>query len=83
MLIIKHNFSNFYNQTFLEKSGTPTLNLGFFKSIAKSLPEQILLFLADFKGECVAGSLMFKSDTHLYGRHWGCSRQLPFLHFLQ
>jgi Uncharacterized protein conserved in bacteria len=24
------NFSNFYNQTFLEKSGTPTLNLGFF-----------------------------------------------------
>ncbi|MDB3972286.1 GNAT family N-acetyltransferase [Candidatus Thioglobus sp.] len=75
------NFANFYNQTFLEKSGTPTLNLGFFKSIAKSLPEQILLFLADFKGECVAGSLMFKSDTHLYGRHWGCSEQVDHLHF--
>ena len=75
------NFSNFYNQTFLEKSGTPTLNLDFFKSIAKSMPEQILLFLADVSGECVAGSLMFKSDTHLYGRHWGCSKQVEFLHF--
>ena len=59
------NFSNFYNQTFLEKNGTPTLNLEFFKDIAKSLPEQVLLFLADFERECIAGSLMFKSDTHL------------------
>ena len=75
------NFSNFYNQTFLEKNGTPTLNFEFFKDIAKSLPEQVLLFLADLNGECIAGSLMFKSDTHLYGRHWGCSEQVDHLHF--
>lgn len=75
------NFSNFYRQTFLEKSGTPTLNLDFFKAIAKTMPEQILLFLADIEGKCVAGSLMFKSDTHLYGRHWGCSEQVDHLHF--
>ncbi|WP_428087156.1 GNAT family N-acetyltransferase [Candidatus Thioglobus sp.] len=75
------NFSNFYSQTFLEKSGTPTLNLDFFKSIAKTMPEQILLFLADVDGQCVAGSLMFKSDTHLYGRHWGCCEQIDYLHF--
>jgi predicted N-acyltransferase len=75
------NFSNFYIQTFLEKSGTPTLNLGFFKQIAKTMPDQVLLFLADLKGECVAGSLMFKSDTRLYGRHWGCNEQVDYLHF--
>jgi predicted N-acyltransferase len=75
------NFSNFYNQTFLEKSGTPTLNLEFFKDIALTMPDQILLFLADFEGRCIAGSLMFKSDTHLYGRHWGCSEQVDHLHF--
>jgi predicted N-acyltransferase len=45
------------------------------------MPDQILLFLADFKGRCIAGSLMFKSDTHLYGRHWGCSEQVDHLHF--
>ena len=75
------NFSDFYNQTFLEKHGTPTLNLGFFKEIARTMPEQVLLFLADLKGECVAGSLMFASDTHLYGRHWGCVEQVDYLHF--
>ena len=52
------NFSNFYRQTFLEKSGTPTLNLDFFKQIAKSMPNQVLLFLADLGGECIAGSLI-------------------------
>ena len=75
------NFANFYQQTFLEKSGTPTLNLDFFQQIAKTMPNQVLLFLADINGECVAGSLMFKSDTHLYGRHWGCAEQVDFLHF--
>ena len=75
------NFANFYQQTFLEKSGTPTLNLDFFIQISKTMPDQVLLFLADINGECVAGSLMFKSDTHLYGRHWGCAEQVDFLHF--
>lgn len=75
------HFSTFYIQTFLEKSGTPTLNIHFFKQIAALMPEQVLLFLADFEGKCVAGSLMFKSDTHLYGRHWGCSEQVDYLHF--
>ncbi|TEU20687.1 MAG: N-acetyltransferase, partial [Gammaproteobacteria bacterium] len=75
------NFSNFYKQTFLEKSGTPTLNLNFFKQIAKTMPDQVLLFLADIGDECIAGSLMFCSDTHLYGRHWGCNQQVDYLHF--
>jgi len=75
------NFSNFYNQTFMEKSGIPTLNLNFFKTIANTMPDQVLLFLADLEGECIAGSLMFKSDTHLYGRHWGCLEQVDYLHF--
>ncbi|HIM54797.1 MAG TPA: N-acetyltransferase [Gammaproteobacteria bacterium] len=75
------NFSNFYKQTFLEKSGTPTLNLDFFQEIARTMPTQVLLFLADLNGKCIAGSLMFASDTHLYGRHWGCNEQVDYLHF--
>lgn len=80
------HFSGFYDRTFNDKYGTPTLNAGFFKEVASALPDQVLLILADDysanpEGECVAGSLMFASDSILYGRHWGCSKQIDKLHF--
>ena len=76
------DFARFYEQTFAEKYGTATLNEGFFKEVAKNLPDQTLLVLADnADGKCIAGSLMFASETTLYGRHWGCSEQIDKLHF--
>jgi len=81
------DFARFYNITFMEKYGTATLNEGFFKEIAQTLADQIVLVLADKKInnsedlECIAGSLMYVSDTRLYGRHWGCSDQVDKLHF--
>jgi len=76
------DFTRFYQQTFAEKHGTATLNEGFFKEVSKNLPEQTILVLADQpNGECIAGSLMYASDTTLYGRHWGCSQQIDKLHF--
>lgn len=72
----------FYKTTFEEKWSTPTLNKGFFQEVAKNLPDQVFLVLADLpSGECIAGSLMFRSDTKLYGRHWGCTHQVDKLHF--
>lgn len=76
------NFARFYDQTFAEKYGTATLNEGFFKEVAQNLPDQTLLVLADDpQGECIAGSLMYASETTLYGRHWGCKEQIDKLHF--
>jgi predicted N-acyltransferase len=76
------DFTSFYNQTFEEKNGIATLNYGFFHEIAQKLPEQVLLVLADTEaGECIAGSLMFISDTTLYGRHWGAIQSVDKLHF--
>lgn len=91
------DFSRFYQMTFMEKYGTATLNEGFFQEVAEKLPDQIVLVLVDMKVtdtdtddnanteteplECIAGSLMYRSDTTLYGRHWGCSEQLDKLHF--
>ena len=76
------NFAQFYQQTFDEKFGTATLNEGFFKEVAEKLPDQVLLILADDENDnCIAGSLMFNSNTTLYGRHWGCSEQIDKLHF--
>jgi len=75
-------FELFYQKTFIEKWGTPTLNRAFFEAIATALPKQVLLVLADdSNGQCIAGSLMFQSDTHLYGRHWGCISEVKNLHF--
>ena len=76
------DFSLFYEQTFAEKYGTATLNNGFFREVAEKLTTQVMLVLADTEDDrCVAGSLMFASDTTLYGRHWGCTEQIDKLHF--
>jgi len=74
-------FTHFYQRTFTEKWGMATLNFAFFKAIAESLPEQVVLVLADNKDHCIAGSLMYKSDTTLYGRFWGCDEAIDNLHF--
>ncbi len=81
------DFAYFYNITFMEKYGTATLNEDFFKEVAEKLPDQIVLVLADkineedHPTECIAGSLMFASNTTLYGRHWGCTQHIDKLHF--
>ena len=74
-------FAFFYRHTFENKWGIPTLNEGFFSAVAKALPDQVLLVLADKDNECIAGSLMYASDTRLYGRHWGCVEHFDSLHF--
>ena len=75
------DFTRFYLKTFSEKWGMATLNEAFFKQVAKLIPDQVVLVLADLNDECIAGALMYKSDTHLYGRFWGCDIELEYLHF--
>ncbi len=76
------HFAFFYRNTFEGKWGIPTMNLGFFREMAQALGDQVLLILADNpEGQCIAGSLMFRSATKLYGRHWGCTQDVDSLHF--
>lgn len=75
------HFARFYENIFNEKYGVATFNLAAFQAIARSMPDQVLLVLADYEGKTVAGALMYHSDTTLYGRHWGCDVQLDGLHF--
>lgn len=74
-------FYEFYASTFYKKWGEPRLTSDFFKSISDALPDQTLLILAKIKGETIAGAFAMNDDDTLYGRHWGCSQHLPFLHF--
>lgn len=76
-----HRFTRFYDSTYERKWGAPIFNQPFFESVAKKLGNRMVLILADRGEECVAGALMYRSDSVLYGRHWGCSEYHPALHF--
>jgi uncharacterized protein len=71
----------FYQDTGARKWGTPYLTRSFFDLIAKSMSDDIVLFLASRDGRPVAGALNMLSPDCLYGRYWGCSEDIPFLHF--
>lgn len=71
----------FYENTFERKSGMPTLSKNFFKEIARTMPENIVLVLAKYQDEYVASAFNLKGSETLYGRHWGCSENFDNLHF--
>ena len=71
----------FYQDTGARKWGTPYLTRTFFDRIAKSMSDDIVLFLATRDGRPVAGALNLLGPDCLYGRYWGCSEDVPFLHF--
>ncbi len=74
-------FHFFYESTFERKSGMPTLSKEFFKEIAKTMPESIVLVFAKYQDEYVASAFNLKGTDTLYGRHWGCSENFDNLHF--
>jgi predicted N-acyltransferase len=41
----------------------------------------VLLFLAYRNSRPIAGALNFVGADTLYGRYWGCTEEVPFLHF--
>ncbi|ALG68466.1 GNAT family N-acetyltransferase [Beggiatoa leptomitoformis] len=74
-------FHAFYSSTFERKSGVPTLSLAFFKTISKTMPDNIVLVMARLGDEYVASAFNLRGSHTLYGRHWGCSAHFPHLHF--
>ena len=70
-----------YTSTFDRHSGYATLSLNFFLELARTMPKQLLIILAESKGEPVASAICFRDETTLYGRHWGCDQHFKNLHF--
>lgn len=71
----------FYQDTGSRKWGQPYLTRAFFRSAVERLGDQLLLFLAERDGVPIAGALNWVGADTLYGRYWGCSEEVPFLHF--
>jgi len=74
-------FFDFYMDTGGRKWGTPYLTREFFSRIGQSMPEQVLLIMARLGGRHIAGALNLFGDGVLFGRNWGCTEFVPFLHF--
>ncbi len=74
-------FWMFYQDTGARKWGHPYLTRTFFRLVADSMSDRLLFIVAERDGEPVAGALNFIGGDALYGRYWGCTEDLPFLHF--
>lgn len=67
--------------TFLRHGHAPYLNREFFGRIAESMPEALVVELAEMDGEAVACSISLRGRDALYGRYWGASGEFHSLHF--
>jgi predicted N-acyltransferase len=74
-------FFAFYMDTGSRKWGRPYLTRSFFSLIGERMADDILLIMARREGRYIAGAINFIGSDALYGRHWGCVEDHPFLHF--
>jgi hypothetical protein len=74
-------FWRFYQDTGTRKWGRPYLTRRFFSLLGERMADRTLLMLAERDGRAIAGALNLIGADTLYGRYWGCTEDVPFLHF--
>jgi predicted N-acyltransferase len=88
-------FYRCYERTYLEHGNPPYLSRDFFGEMARNMPENWLLFIAERNGQAVASSLIAvhenpvraggQNDSKMskvaYGRYWGALETVDCLHF--
>ncbi|WP_047541364.1 GNAT family N-acetyltransferase [Methylotenera versatilis] len=74
-------FYDCYTNTYREHHSTPYLTRSFFAEIAKTMPDNLLLIVAEIDGNPIASALNIYNRTTLYGRYWGATQFVSGLHF--
>ena len=74
-------FYEFYEDTGSRKWGQPYLNREFFSRLSATMADSVVLMLAYDGPDAIAGALNLRGTAALYGRNWGTTRHVPFLHF--
>lgn len=74
-------FKRCYDHTYAAHHSTPYLNLDFFQRIGKTMPQNILLIVAEQDGMPIASSLLIHDEKTVYGRYWGAIKHIDCLHF--
>src|SRR5690606_10767991 len=74
-------FVRCYEATYDAHASTPYLNLEFFERIGETMPEHLLLVVAERDGVPIASALFVHDEERLYARYWGALEPVPLLHF--
>ncbi|HEX7783751.1 MAG TPA: GNAT family N-acetyltransferase [Sphingobium sp.] len=74
-------FWRFYQDTGARKWGHPYLTRSFFSLLGERMADRTLLMFAMRDGQAIAGALNMIGGDTLYGRYWGCTEEVHFLHF--
>jgi predicted N-acyltransferase len=74
-------FYKFYLSTVDRKWGGAYLTAEFFTLLGERLGGRVVLMIAERDGKPIAGALNLRGKNVLYGRNWGCTEDVPFLHF--
>lgn len=61
--------------------GGAYLNQRFYERVFGTMPEAAEVVVAERDGRVIAGAFNLSTDTHLFGRYWGCLEEHRFLHF--
>jgi len=82
-------FYRCYERTYYEHGNAPYLSRAFFQQMARDMPQDWVLFIAQREGTPIASSLVAINDPEIapgagavaYGRYWGALERVDCLHF--
>lgn len=76
-------FHRCYTLTYRAHHSTPYLTRDFFARMAATMPHHWVMFVGHRDGQRVAASLVAVDPQRsvAWGRYWGCTEALPFVHF--
>jgi uncharacterized protein len=73
-----------YRRTWTKHMGPgirPFLNESFFRLLAETYRHRSSFVVSSLNGKRIAMALFYNKSNSLFGRYWGCFREIPFLHF--
>jgi predicted N-acyltransferase len=71
----------FSESTFEAHGHEHYLNVEFFRAVSTTMPETVVVKLAEYRGEPIATAIFFRGEKVLYGRYWGAAANYHSLHF--
>jgi predicted N-acyltransferase len=74
-------FWRFYRHTSDRKWGSPYLTRRFFDRLGETMADRVVLIMARRDGRWIGGALNLLGSDTLFGRNWGATEHVDFLHF--
>jgi predicted N-acyltransferase len=75
-------FYQYYRSTIDARHwGRAYLNREFFSRLGAAMSDMALLVFAEYEGKYIGGAINLVGENTLFGRNWGCTRDVKFLHF--